>query len=251
MTGALRELTALLARAGGLVDALEVLAQMTLRTIPEATRCGLIVLREGEPALVRAAERDGSGEPRAVAEPAAGPDGRAVDDDPDEAQCRVGEGPGLAAMRGRELVAVPDLADEDRWPLWTPVTRAVGVRGVVSLPLDVSETVAGALSLYSAKPHALGNSAQLAGLLLAEHASLLLTTVLERHKRAAQAAALSAALHGDSPVAHAVGIVMAQRGCDADAALDVLTGAAVRANLELTVVAERLVAAVTRRRTPE
>ena len=259
MTGALRELTALLARAVDLVDALEVLAEMTLRTVPEATRCGVIVLRDGEPALVRAAARDAAGEPYPLT--AAGPAAAAERDggvpeasdraDLDETQCRVGEGPGLAAMRGRELVAIDDLADETRWPLWTPRCVEAGMRSVVCLPLDVSHTVAGALSLYSPKPHALANSAQLAGLLLAEHASLLLASVLELQKRAAQAAELSAALHGDSPVAHAVGIVMAQRGCDADAALDVLTSAAVRANLHLNVVADRLVAAVSRRRTPE
>jgi hypothetical protein len=259
MTGALRELTALLARAVDLVDALEVLAEMTLRTVPEATRCGLIVLRDGEPALVRAAERDDAGEPYLLttvgSAPMAAPADEALEPsevaDLDETQCRVGEGPGLSSMRDRELVAVADLADEDRWPLWTPRCVAAGMRSVVCLPLDVSQTAAGALSLYSPKPHALANSAQLVGLLLAEHGSLLLSTVLDRQMRAAQAAELSAALHGDSPVAHAVGIVMAQRGCDADAALDVLTSAAIRANLNLNVVADRLVAAVARRGNPE
>jgi GAF domain-containing protein len=240
MTGALRELTALLSRAVDLVQALDDLAAAALRAVPDADRCGLIILRDGQAALVRAAGRDATG----AAVPLCGP---APAGGLDQAQCRVGDGPGLAAIRGRELVAAPDLFADPRWPDWTAAALAAGLRSVVALPLEVAPAVTGALCLYAEKPDALDDGAQLAALLLAEHAALLLGTVLERADRDRRTAELSAALHGDSPVAHAVGIVMAQRGCGADAALAVLTGAATRAGITLEEVAGRLVAAVARR----
>lgn len=224
IAGALHELTVHLVKADDLERALDILVDTVRRSVPGASRCGVALLRDGH----------------AVAISTDGPEATELD----QAQYKLGEGPGLDAVRDRAMVESTDLTTETRWPQWSSLALAAGITGVLAVPLDVADSVVGSVNLYTESANGLADSAQLTGMLLGEHASLLLASVLERRGLAALTAELAAALRGDSPVGHAVGIVMAQRGCNADEALRVLTNAAATANVSIAVVAERLVAAV-------
>lgn len=224
VTAPLRELTARLIRAEDLQQALDVLAGTALAAVPGAVWCGVTVLRDGHPATLATA----GAAPHALLGAASGTE----------------EGPCLEAIRTRALTACADVASERRWPRWTPIARDLGVRGVMSVPLDVNDTVVGALTLYGARPKSLDDRAQLTAMLVAEHAGLLLGSVLERTDRAERTARLVEDLREGAAVDHAVGIVMAQRRCTADEALAVLRGAAEALDVRPRVVAERLIAAV-------
>ncbi len=154
----------------------------------------------------------------------------------------------MDAIRRREMVGAEDLDTERRWPDWTARARELGVRGVISAPVDVDEQVIGAVNLYAGESDALTTGHQLTAMLLAEHAGLLLAAVRDRQRRAAQAGEQDAALLGDGVIGQAVGVIMTQRGCPAEDALEVLRSAAASLSIPLREVAERLVSTVSRPR---
>jgi AmiR/NasT family two-component response regulator len=87
-------------------------------------------------------------------------------------------------------------------------------------------------------------------MLVAEHAGPLLAVVLDRAGLAGVADELAEALADGETVNRAIGIVMAQRSCSVQAALEVLRESAGRLRLPLSTVAERLVETVSRRAAP-
>src|SRR5919199_1916992 len=221
----LRELTARLVTSDDLDEALGALVRTTAHAVPARAWCGITLIRAGAPST--AAVSDDL--PYGVDEVAA----------PDD------EGPCLTAVRTREMVLSQDLRAEARWPAWRG--RAGAVRGVLSVPLDIDDHVIGALTLYTASPHAFTPDVQLTAMLLAEHAGLLLAAVLDRGRLAGLTAELRAALEDGESVNRAVGIVMGQRGCAAEEALQVLQQASARLHVPVHEVAERLVTTIASR----
>jgi GAF domain-containing protein len=223
----LRELTAGLIAVDDFDAALSALVRITRDALGGVAWCGFTALRAGEPAGVAASEPRLSG----------------LDD------LRYGpDTPAMEAIRRREMVGAEELATEARWPDWTPQARELGVRGVVSAPVDIDDQVIGAVNLYAAQPDALTPGHQLTAMLLAEHASLLLAAVRDREKRVALIGQQDSALLNEGVVGQAVGVIMTQRGCPAEDALDVLRSAASSLSIPLREVAERLVSTVSRPR---
>ncbi|MDG4797371.1 GAF and ANTAR domain-containing protein [Micromonospora sp. WMMD1082] len=223
----LRELTAGLIAVDDFDEALSALVRITRDALAGVTWCGFTALRAGEPAGVAASDPRLSG----------------LDD------LRYAlDTPALSAIRRREMVGAGDLGAEARWPAWTPRAREWGVRGVISAPVDIDDQVIGAINLYAGESDTLTAGHQLTAMLLAEHAGLLLAAVRDRARRAALTVEQDAALLGDGVIGQAVGVVMTQRGCPAEDALDVLRGAAASLSIPLREVAERLVRTVSRPR---
>ncbi|MBQ1048325.1 GAF and ANTAR domain-containing protein [Micromonospora sp. C51] len=223
----LRELTAGLIAVDDFDAALSALVRITRDAVGGVAWCGFTALRAGEPAGVAASDAQLSG----------------LDD------LRYGpDTPAMEAIRRREMVGAEELDVEPRWPDWTPRARELGVRGVISAPVDIDDQVIGAVNLYASEPDALTPAHQLTAMLLAEHAGLLLAAVRDREKRAALTGQQDAALLNDGVIGQAVGVIMTQRGCPAEDALDVLRSAASSLSIPLREVAERLVSTVSRPR---
>ncbi|MFI7553463.1 GAF and ANTAR domain-containing protein [Micromonospora sediminimaris] len=223
----LREVTAGLIAVDDFDAALSALVRITRDAVGGVAWCGFTALRAGEPAGVAASDPRLSG----------------LDD------LRYGpDTPAMEAIRRREMVGAEELGVEPRWPDWTPRARELGVRGVISAPVDIDDQVIGAVNLYAAEPDALTPAHQLTAMLLAEHAGLLLAAVRDREKRAALTGQQDTALLNDGVIGQAVGVIMTQRGCPAEDALDVLRSAASSLSIPLREVAERLVSTVSRPR---
>ncbi|MFU8852516.1 GAF and ANTAR domain-containing protein [Micromonospora sp. SL1-18] len=223
----LRELTAGLIAVADFDEALTRLVRIARDAVPGIDCCGFTALRAGEPAGVAASDV-----------------GRAELDD-----LRHGpDTPAMTAIHRREMIIAPDLHREARWPAWADRARGLGVRGVISAPVDVDEQVIGAINLYAESAAALATRHQLTAMLLAEHAGLLLAAVRNRERQAAWADQLDSALLEEGVVGQAVGVIMTQRGCPAPEALDVLRTAASSLDIPLREVAERLVLTVSRPR---
>jgi transcriptional regulator with GAF, ATPase, and Fis domain len=220
----LRELTAGLIASDDLDEALESLVATTAQAVPGESWCGITLIRAGAPTT------------QAASSPLTGR--------LDDIQYKIGDGPALTAIRAREMVVVGDLAEETRWPQWREAALQDSISGVLSMPLDIDDQVIGALNLYAAQPHAFSPDVQLATMLVAEHTGLLLAAVLDRGRLTGLAADLSAALASGETVNRAIGIVMAQRGCRAEEALEVLQQASTTLHAPLHEVADRLVNAI-------
>ena len=223
----LRRLTAQLIASTDLEEALHLLAGTATDLVNGRGWCGVTVVRAGGPASAAAS---GS-----------------LPIELDEAQYRFGDGPCLAAIRTREMVLVVDLATDLRWPDWRDHALGRDVRGVLSVPVDIDDHVLGALNLYADEPGGFPPDVELTAMLVAEHAGLLLSAVLDRTRLTGLTADLTAALGDGEAVNRAIGIVMAQRSCPAEAALEVLRRAAHTLRLPLPTVAARLVDTVATR----
>ncbi|HLL64225.1 MAG TPA: GAF and ANTAR domain-containing protein [Micromonosporaceae bacterium] len=223
----LRQLTAQLIASDDLDEALIRVANSTVDLIEGPAWCGVMMIRAGG------------------ARTAAASDG--FPDELDKIQYASSDGPCMTAIRTREMVLCQDISVDDRWPEWFEAARSHGVHGVLAVPVDIDDQVIGSLNLYVGTPNVLTPDVQLVAMLVAEHAGLLVAAVLDRTRQASLNDELTAALADGETINRAIGIVMAQRSCSAEDALQVLRQAATTLRQPLSAVAQRLVDTVTNR----
>lgn len=227
LAGLLHELTALLITAEALPEAMDRLAGFAAAAIPGTVACSVTLI--------------GDGAPREHA--CSGPAAQVLDD----AQFATGRGPGLDAARTRTVVTCPDLATDGRWPELARCAGPAGVYAVAALPLDVQRSTVGALTLFAAAPGGIDPSALIIAMAVVGQAEVLLAALLRRTERDATTADLVASLTSGATVDHAVGVIVAQRGCAVRDAYTVLHDTAQRLGLRPHEVADRLVQTAARR----
>ena len=93
----------------------------------------------------------------------------------DKDQYDTREGPCLQALASQEVVSVPNVAEDPRWPNFRDAASKEGLGSVLSLPLSVRERGAGALNLYSRSVGAFGDRSRSVALLFASQASAALS----------------------------------------------------------------------------
>lgn len=224
----LRELTAGMIKTDDLDAALDHLARTSRHAVAGESWSSVTLLQAGEPASVAASDAH----VHAL----------------DEMQYSGVEGPSMTATQRREIILSEDLRTETRWPRWRRLALARGVAGVLSAPVDVDDQVIGSINLYAAEAGVLTDQQQLTAMLLAEHAGLLLAAVRDRSRQAALNGELDETLARGEVISQAIGIVMTQRRCPAEEALQVLGGASTALSIPLHDVADRLVTSVRERR---
>jgi GAF domain-containing protein len=226
----LRQLTARLIASDDLDEALEDLVETATDVVEGASWCAVTLVRSGGPSTAAAS----AGLPESLL----------------DSQYDSGSGPSMEAIRTRDLILSDDLAADERWPRWRARALAAGVRGVLAVPVDIDEHVIGALTVHAAEAGRFTADVGLTAMLVAEHAGLLLSAVLDRSRRADVHADLTEALADGETVNRAIGIMMVQRACSADDALEVLRSTARRLGLPLGAVAGRLVQTIEQRVSP-
>ncbi len=164
----------------------------------------------------------------------------------DELQYDHGYGPCLEAMHRATPVFVGDMAREPRWSPYPAEALAAGVRSLLSYPLISSDQCIGALNFYSAEPRLSGTELQLRAAALAGRAAGAVALALRLAERNDLIAKLRVTLSSRSTIDQAVGILMAQQHCDAQAAFNLLRRASQGRNVKLREVAASVVAGVAR-----
>lgn len=153
----------------------------------------------------------------------------------DDWQHDLSEGPGLETVRRRVPVISQDLSVDRRWRAWGPrVVEGLGVRSVVSVPLEAEGGAVGALNLYADRPGAWD----------AEQRALAATLAGQVAVAAADARLLdarAAALLARSGVGQAQGMLMERFGMTAEQAFDHLQQLSTDTGVGLLHVAEHLV----------
>lgn len=227
LAGLLHELTALLIGATDVQEALNRLAAFTARAVPGAVRCSVTLVGDGTPMTIAASE----------------PAHQVLDD----VQYDSGRGPGLDSTRTRTLVTSQNLPDDDRWPELAARARELGVYAAASVPLDVRRNSVGALNIFLPRPHSINPYLLITAMAVAGQSEVLLDEVLRRSAQVEMNAELVASLRAGATVDHAIGVIVAQRGCGVQEAYQVLHETAHRLNLRPSVIAERLVETAARR----
>lgn len=72
----------------------------------------------------------------------------------DALQTRAGQGPRLDALGGLDSVYVPDLLDDQCWPLFSPEAARLGFRSALAYRLTLEDNTVGALQMYAHLPGA-------------------------------------------------------------------------------------------------
>lgn len=149
-------------------------------------------------------------------------------------QHQLGEGPCLEAIDSEDACTSLDLEHEVRWPRWTTEARRLGIRSVLSVPLEGSAGVVGALNLYAKSAHAFDSTDLAMATIFARHAADALDT-------ADEVTGLRTALRSRQIIGVAQGILMQRFGLDLDQAFEVLRRYSQNENLKVRDVAEELV----------
>jgi GAF domain-containing protein len=153
----------------------------------------------------------------------------------DQLQVELAEGPLLHAIGRQVVVYLDDLADEIRWSGWSArVVAELGLRSMLSYQLFTEGEVLGALSIYSAKPHAFDLDVVDTGYLFAAHVGVAVSQLKERDS-------LRSAIASRTLIGQAEGILMERYGLDGDAAFNALRRVSQNRNTKLREIAAELV----------
>jgi GAF domain-containing protein len=220
--GALSELAALLMSTTSFEGLMQQIADLSARTVPAATTCGITLSQDGHVITVASAD----------------PLARLLD----EQQYELEQGPCLEALRTGKLVEADDLIDETRWPGYPARAVAHGIRTIHSSPLLINDEPIGAINMYAEAPHAFDADARAAIKQLTAMAAATITAAMRHYDEATLTDHLRAALSSRSVIDQAMGIVIGMQHCMPSEAFDVLRTVSQNRNIPLRQVATELVA---------
>ncbi len=159
----------------------------------------------------------------------------------DEVQYQQGFGPCLDAAASTTLLAIDDMASEDRWPQYTPKAAKAGALSSLSVPVPVQQQLTAALNIYATSPHAFDRDDIATAETFAAYAAVAIGNAHLYASTAALAAQMSDAMASRAVIEQAKGILMALHGCHADHAFALLTKESQHSNRKLRDVAADIV----------
>jgi len=141
----------------------------------------------------------------------------------DETQYAEGDGPCLQALRTGHPVVISDVEAENRWPAYVTRAREAGLKCSLSLPLTVSGETLGAMNIYGFdRPHSLDGEQRQRLEVFAGQASGALRLATRHAADAQLREQLEAAIGSRTVIDQAMGILMGQERCTAEAAFTLL-----------------------------
>lgn len=224
LTEALRELSGLLLDSDTLQGTLQRVVDLAVRVVPGCTGAG-VTLTDGKKAYT------------------------AAHSDPlvlqvDTCQYDAGDGPCLTAMRDVRTVRVDVAEAGEQWPDFTAMARRLGVRSFLAAPLVAAGASIGALNLYSSAADGYDALDESLVLLFSAQASVALANARLYDGAVRVQQQLTEALSSRAVIEQAKGVLMAQRGVDADAAFGCLREMSQLTNRKLRDVAADVVSGV-------
>ena len=159
----------------------------------------------------------------------------------DEMQYERGYGPCVDAAISGQLMRVPDMREETRWPDYAAAVVKEGVLSSVSVPLPIQIDLTGALNTYSRSPGVTEETVE-AAQEVASHIAVAIGNAISYTDSARLAADMQAAMASRSVIEQAKGAIMAQNRCTPEKAFEILRVASMGRNLKLRELAEDLVA---------
>ena len=151
----------------------------------------------------------------------------------DALQGRLHQGPCLDAIWDQRVVAVPDVATEERWPRFAREAAELGVGSLLCFQLFVEGDNLGALNLYARSAGAFDAESEDVGLLFAAHAAVALAGAEHESN-------LRAGMDHRDLIGQAKGILMERYRLTAVQAFDLLVRTSSLTNRKLRDVADEL-----------
>ncbi len=160
----------------------------------------------------------------------------------DEDQYATGEGPCLAAFFEGRTFHAKSLADESRWPAFTPRALGRGINAILSTPLVAEEMPVGALNVYSRRSSVFAEKEQELASFLAGEASNILRDAGAAVPEHVLIARLVEALEDREAISQAQGVLMARDGLTSDDAYATLLRLSRRSGVPLRQLAAGVIA---------
>jgi GAF domain-containing protein len=153
----------------------------------------------------------------------------------DKLQYDLAEGPCVDTLRGADVVLVPHVRHEQRWPRYIPAAAQLGLRSQVAVKLFLDEQgTLGGLNLYSISSDEVDPEAEAVAELFAAHAAIALGNAHARET-------LNEALQSRKVIGQAIGILMERYEMTDERAFAFLVRASSHSNIKLRDIAQELV----------
>ncbi|WP_298457424.1 ANTAR domain-containing protein [uncultured Cellulomonas sp.] len=158
----------------------------------------------------------------------------------DQVEYDHGAGPCLTAMDGLQVVLVPDLLDDARWPVWRREAVDQGFRSAAAVPAHVAPGVDIALNLYSEQVDPWDRVLLTRADAYAQQVAASVALCLQVADLTERITDLQAARDAQATLDRAVGATMAHEGVGAETALARLRDRAVAEGADVRDVARAL-----------
>jgi GAF domain-containing protein len=161
--------------------------------------------------------------------------------DCDESQYGRGYGPCLHSASTGELVEIADAQAEARWRDYLGHAVEYGALSSLSVPLPISEGIAGALNVYARKPNAFDEESRSVATRFAAFAAVVAANMYAYEEARDLAENLELTVEARAVVERARGILMERYRLTADQAFQALARAAMHTGTKVGDIADNLV----------
>src|SRR3712207_1610918 len=161
--------------------------------------------------------------------------------DCDESQYGRGYGPCLHAAGTGEVVEIADARVESRWRGYVQHAVTCGALSSLSVPLPITDGIAGALNVYARKPHAFDQDSRSVATRFAGHAAVVAANMYAYEEARDLAEHLERRAESRAVVERATGMLMERHGLTVEQAQQGLARVARYADTRVKDVAAGLV----------
>jgi GAF domain-containing protein len=134
-----------------------------------------------------------------------------------------------------------DLANEERWPLFSQAAVRREVRAVLASPLPYNQDAVGVVAVLSERSRPWSPANELALLAFTDLAALLIASIIQGERQSELAGQLQGALNSRQVIEQAKGILMGTQGVSARTAYEQLRLRARSERRKLAVVCDEVV----------
>ncbi|PWD51567.1 transcriptional regulator [Serinibacter arcticus] len=159
----------------------------------------------------------------------------------EEQQTTDQAGPSIASYATGDVVTIPDLEQEERWPGYRRVAASIGIRSVAAVPLVLTEEAIGSFTLYSKRAGSWSEEDLTAVTVLASMATAFLINASALAKQVQLAEQLQHALDTRVLIEQAKGILAGARSISVDQAYGVIRRYSRDRNLKIRDVAHAII----------
>ena len=160
----------------------------------------------------------------------------------DQIQYDTGQGPCLSSIEERATFLIADMHEDQTWPEFSKrAATETEIRCLLAFVLQIGSDALGALNLISLQPDAFDDDDQSTGAVFASQAAVALANALTHEQSERTITELEGGMHTRQVVGQAIGILMASRHVDSEAAFDILKRISQRTNVKLRDISQQLV----------